>query len=106
NESYGLRAWEGEAITRDAELPLARITNRSEFFLVTDSINNNSNPPRQWYAIQKNGHNNGIHLRHRGFANTVYADGHAEPTPREYFETLHLNDSLFTKDPFQVFDGS
>ncbi len=102
NECYGMRDWDGELIKRDTELPLSRIRNRSSFFLVADSINYGSGKSKQWYAIQKQGHNNAIELRHRGFANTVFSDGHAEPVGRDYFETLHLKDPEFTKNPFEV----
>lgn len=105
NECYGLRAWEGEAIQRDAELPLARIPNRADFFLLADSINYNGAAPRQWYTIQKSGHGNAIHLRHRGFAYAVFADGSTRAKSRSYFENIHLHNPSLTKDPFEVLDS-
>ncbi len=102
HESYGLRDWRGTKIKNGEYIRLVNIPNPSRFFLLADSISISSG--EQWYTIQSEGGNNGVHLRHYGKANTFFADGHVEPMNAEYFNALALTEPEFTRNPFKVID--
>ncbi|HEY9250367.1 MAG TPA: prepilin-type N-terminal cleavage/methylation domain-containing protein [Rariglobus sp.] len=90
---YGMRNWvppDGSIPLNDETrlLPLNSIENPADFFLVADSIYTTTQT--QGYSIPQGSTTWGIHLRHNGKANTLFADGHVAAMDADYFNKLYL----------------
>lgn len=94
--SFGMRKWVEpgtEWLTsklEEGQRLLIAITEPGDFFIVADSVW----PPHgtQGYAISPGLSEHRVHLRHRGKANALFADGHVEAKPGSYFEELNRVD--------------
>jgi len=92
SETYGIRMWvpPGQSWTPqniEEEKPLASIRNPAEFFLVADSVWLSWHS--QGYGLTPGREDMNVHLRHQNHANALFADGHVEAKPAEYFTTIH-----------------
>lgn len=93
--TYGIRTWgpPGQSYLkyREEEKPLSAIEEPANFFIVADSY---------WTAYEGQGYGivpgvpgQAAHARHKGLANALFADGHVEGKPPEYFTSLHETDN-------------
>ncbi len=62
---------------------IASIESPSNYILFADSANNESDGYQDFKISKSLGHSGGIALRHRGFANAVFLDGHIERVDRQ-----------------------
>lgn len=94
-QAYGMRTWvaPGKTMT-DTEyyrgtLPLSVIATPANFFLIVDSLDLAAyGKPAQNYHVVPGNPDQIIHLRHQKMANALFADGHVEAKPGEYFQSL------------------
>ncbi len=95
-EIYGLRTWVVPGQTawtgnnnREEHKPFSAITHPADFFLLVDTVWVHPTWRSQGYGISPDiPKEQMIHLRHAGKANALFADGHVEAKPGEYFEDL------------------
>lgn len=93
-ETYAIRMWTapgtGWGDNREEHQPLNAIREPGDFFLLVDSVWTNPQWKSQGYGIVPDSPEQFAHLRHRGKANTFFADGHVERKGPEYFADLGL----------------
>ncbi len=93
-QTYGYRLWvePGRPWTMQelyrGSVRLSAIERPSDFFLVADSLWTAPTWRSQGYQINPGSTGHLVHLRHRGVANALFADGHVEGKPAPYFESL------------------
>lgn len=93
-QTYGMRLWVSPGspwtmpeIYKGANR-LVTIEFPSDFFLVADSLWTAANWKSQGYGIAPGMTGQYVHLRHDKMANALFADGHVEAKPAEYFKAL------------------
>ncbi len=91
-DTYGLRMWvaPGSPWGKEREEPkrLSSISEPGDFFLVADSVWTAEGWKSQGYGLVPASTEQLVHLRHQHKANALFADGHVEAKPGEYFEAL------------------
>lgn len=98
-QSYRMRQWTAPGGSWNADElaygwhQLAAIASPSTFFIVADSFWDAPGWMSQGYKITPALNEHRVHLRHRGAANALFADGHVEPKNEEYFRSLSLPDA-------------
>lgn len=97
-DTYGMRTWaprnaRGSEYQKwaEEEKKLVFIEKPSDFFLVADSYWTEWGT--QGYGITPGVMAQSVHLRHSDRANALFADGHVEAKPKEYFSNLHFTDT-------------
>lgn len=77
------RPWEPN---NEEQKPLTAIQIPADFFLVVDSVW--LGWKRQGYGVAPGNKDQNIHFRHEKKANALFADGHVEGKPADYFRSL------------------